>query len=306
MRSRIDIPDELHKLSHHQGGVLTAAQLVDGGLSRRVIHRMSQQWQRLGNGLFALTAPTWESAAWAGILRGGEHAVLSGDAACYLHGFLRDEPSTLSVWTPTAHQSFTVGEWSVQIRRGDRSGIGTLTRARPAPALLDLANDADEDQTVAAIAAALSKGKTTASALLAELHSRKRTRHSKVIHELCTSAGKGIESALEWRFVKRVIEPHGLPRPTRQVRLSAGRVDDYFEEFNTIVELDGRRDHSDWSRDMFRDNAHSIRRGALTLRYGWNAVSFRACLVARQVAEGIESRGWFGTLDRCKNCANVQ
>ena len=32
------------------------------------------------------------------------------------------------------------------------------------------------------------------------------------------------------------------------------------------------RDHTQWSKDMFRDNAHAVHLGLLTLRYGGDAV----------------------------------
>ena len=136
-----------------QAQVLSVAQMLEMGVSRRVLERLTKDWVRLGRGLYSLQQPTWEAAAWAGLLHGGRGAVMSGEAACYLHGIARDEPNTLAVWSPTQHPDLLIGSWRVRMRRGDRRGQGLLTRARPEVALLDLANESDENQTVAATAA---------------------------------------------------------------------------------------------------------------------------------------------------------
>ena len=168
--------------------------------------------------------------------------------------------------------------------------------------MLDLANASDEDGAVAALTAALAAGKSVPDKVVAELDRRGRTRHSLLIRQLCSAAASGIDSALEWRFHQRVLEPHGLPVPERQVRKAAGRVDTLYRLEALVVELDGVRDHRDWSKDMMRDNEHAITDGLLTLRYGWGAVAQSACAVARQVGTALAARGWTGSVGVCARC----
>lgn len=119
---------------------------------------------------------------------------------------------------------------------------------------------------------------------------------------MCTAGKTGIESALEWLFGETVIAAHRLPTPRRQVRSEEGRIDCHFDAFGVIIELDGVRDHGDWSKDMLRDNAHALRLDAITLRYGWHAVLRQPCLVVAQISEALSRRAWPGSPSRCRLC----
>lgn len=168
-------------------------------------------------------------------------------------------------------------------------------------ALVSLASRTTEDAAVAAVARALAQGRTTPERILRQLGARRRTRHSSVLTELCGEAARGIESALEWRFA-HVMLRHGLPQGERQAVRGRTRIDVLHHDHEVVIELDGVRDHADWSKDMLRDNARLIESGAMTLRYGWNAVTGDPCLVAAQVGAALRLRGWPGTLRRCPRC----
>jgi hypothetical protein len=73
-----------------------------------------------------------------------------------------------------------------------------------------------------------------------------------------------------------------------------------------VVELDGRLGHEGPGRfrDMLRDNDATVD-GEATLRYGYGDVAGSPCMVARQVAAVLSSRGWTGVLRRCSHCAGV-
>ena len=75
-----------------------------------------------------------------------------------------------------------------------------------------------------------------------------------------------------------------------------------YEAERLVIELDGARDHTDWSKDMLRDNKRLLDDGALTLRYGWNAVVGQTCDVAAQVATALRSRGRDGIVGHCRRC----
>lgn len=302
MRRAQQLSPGLIRVAADQAGALTAQQVLGDGVTRHGLARLSRGWTRVADGLYITRDATWETAAWSGLLRGGVSATLSGAASAYLHGVLRDAPSELEVWAPAHRDDITVGAYQVRFRRGLRTPRGHFRRSCVEEAILDLANRSDEDSTVAALTAALARGKSVPSKIVAALDARSRTRHSALIRELCGSAADGIESALEWRFHRRVLVPHGLPIPERQVKKAAGRTDTLYVEESIIVELDGMRDHRDWSKDMMRDNEHAISEDLLTLRYGWGAVVQSACTVARQVGAALAARGWTGTVGACARC----
>lgn len=301
MHRRQALPDELRVILDSQAGVITTSQLIDGGLTPAVIHRMSGEWLSTSQGIHLTGPVTWEAAAWAGLLRGGPSSALGEEAAAYLHGAVRDPPSTIAVWAAARRDGFVVGPWRILFRCGRRASMGSMRRTRLDASLVDMAGRVSEDSAVAAVTRAFAQNKTTPGKLLAALEARRRTRHSAVLRELCGKAGEGIESALEWRF-SRIVARHGLPAPERQIVDGASRIDARFGEQGLVVELDGARDHTDWSRDMMRDNRRLIETGDLTLRYGWNAVAGQPCAVVAQVVAALASRGWTGSPRRCRHC----
>lgn len=288
-----------------QAGVVTTAQLLDGGLTRRVIARLASSWEQPCKGIHITGPKSWTATAWAGLLKGGDRATLGGQAAAFLHAALRDAPEIVEVWTPGARTGFTVGAWHVDFRRGSRTSMGRPRRTNLETTLMDMAASVNEDAIIAAAARALAQRKTTPERLLRALNGRTRVRHSAVLMDLCGQAGAGIESALEWRF-GMILRRHGLPLPERQVASGRTRVDALFREQLMIVELDGARDHTDWSRDMLRDNERLIGSHAITLRFGWNAVTGQPCVVAAQVAVALASRGWTGSAQWCSSCPTVR
>jgi very-short-patch-repair endonuclease len=70
----------------------------------------------------------------------------------------------------------------------------------------------------------------------------------------------GVHSNLEWRYVRHVERPHGLPKAERQSELTGGSRSAYhdnrYAEFRVIVELDGKAWHLAERRwtDIHRDN----------------------------------------------------
>ncbi|MBB1513663.1 hypothetical protein H5399_13770 [Tessaracoccus sp. MC1627] len=302
MRPRQSIPPSIIQLAAHQAGVLSAAQLTAAGVSDDVRRRLRREWTTIAPKLYLIHSPTWESAAWAGLLRGGASAVISGAGAAYLHKFLRDPPASLTVWTDRQRGALQVAKWRVDFRRGPRAGRGTPPRTAAEAALWDLADESDETTTVAAFASALANRRTTAERLQTSLRQRRSTGHLPVLTQLLTHANTGIESALEWRFHARVLEPHRLATPRRQASTHVGRVDGIYDDEGIIVELDGMRDHTDWSKDMWRDNEHALQLGAVTLRYGWWAVELTPCAVATQLASALSAHGWKGAMTRCPGC----
>ncbi|MDO5677947.1 MAG: hypothetical protein Q4G35_10630 [Propionibacteriaceae bacterium] len=279
--------------------MLTTRQMLDGGLSRSVIRRLTGPWIKLMNGLYCTSPPTWHSAAWAGLLAGGPTGKLGGAAALFLDGVLRDPPQLITAWSSEARANLHLGGFDILLRRADRSSVGTIPRTRVEASLLDMADHVPEDDLTDAVVRAFTEGNTTASRLLDALEARGRNRHRVHLQELCTHAVRGIESALEWNFLRKVVDAHGLPRPILQPSSRFGRSDGRWPEYSLRLELDGRRDHQDGSRDWYRDNAHALHSKDTTLHYGWNASTKTACMSAQQVEEGLKMNGWAGTMCPC-------
>lgn len=301
MYTRVGLPAHLLALADHQSGVLHHTQLTE--LSTGTLRRLRAEWLVLGNGLFCLQTPTWSSAAWAGVLRAGTGSVLGGAAAAHIHGFLNSAPTNITVWVPgTSKPALSVEKWTVTFRRARRRGLGSPLRTQVESTILDSAAELDEDSFVATTSRALSERRTTPSRLLAALHSRQRVRHRSIIEEMCGAMGEGIESVLEWRYAERVERRHGLPALERQARLGGReRLDGLYREYGLAIELDGRQFH-DAAKDMSRDNRHVLVHSVETLRYGWFAVTAESCLVAAQVAQALNTRGWGGRIRRCPDC----
>lgn len=303
MHPRQEIPRSLQALALRQAGVLTSDQLRGGGLSPNVIRRLALEWYRPARGLYVLREPTWDSAAWAGLLRAGPDSSVTGEAAAFLHELVRDAPSRITVAATGQFRPLVVGRWQVEFRRVARPGRGTPSRARVEAAVVDMARDCTEDALVSALSRAFANQRTTPERVLAELEGRCRVRHASLIREMCEYGSSGIESALEWRFATQVLAPHGLPAPERQVVTHQGRVDALYRELGLVIELDGMRDHAEWSKDMMRDNEHLIIDDHRTLRYGWASVVYAQCAVADQVARVMRKLGWKGNGRRCRRCA---
>ena len=285
-----------------QAGVISTGQLIGAGVTSRVIDRLSLAWERVSPGIYLTRPPIWESAAWAGLLRAGDGAAVGGLAACFLEGALRDAPRSVLIWAERAKSGFHLGPWSVEFRRGTRPSYRFPPRTRIHASLLDVASTSNELDTAATMTSALSRGVAEPGRLLDELGSRAHQRHRSMIETLCDPTSKGVHSLIEWVFLRDVVRAHRLPEPELQVTKSAGRVDQLYDRFDTIVELGGIRDHSDWSKDMYRDNEHLLEHHTLTLRYGLNDVMGRPCAVSSQVLRRFRSRGWRGRPKGCRRC----
>lgn len=145
---------------------------------------------------------------------------------------------------------------------------------------------------------------TTGEKLRAALAVRRKMRWRAGIGDVLAAAGEGIQSVLEYRYLRDVERAHGLPRSRHQVRaVIGGKVayrDVYYDEYFLAVELDGRLAHPDeerW-RDSLRDNEASAR-GIVTARYGWRDVYSHPCETAMLQAQILRRRGWEGAPRPC-------
>ena len=292
-----------------QDGVITRAQAVACGLADSALRRlvMSGAWQRLDHGVFVMgPAPaTWDQWARGALLWAGVPSALGGEAAAYRHGLVERAPELIEVWVPsTATHRGARPRWRLRFDGEERlsRARGHLVVTSVEDTVLDLADVSDTDRTLTVLTRALAVRRTHEVRMRAALAPRSRVRHRALVADV-VSTRKGYESALEYRLDVDVLGRHGLPRGRSQATTRAGRVDRLLEEYELVLEADGRAGHEGEGefRDMDRDNANALC-GLRTLRLGWYNVRLRPCATARLVAEVLRQQGWLGTLRPCRHC----
>ena len=301
----------LLRLGDAQAKVVTREQALGLGLSRHTLTRLvdQTQWQRLAPGVYLVhSGPVeWVSLAWAGVLLGGQGARLGGTAAAHAHRLLEEAPRTIDVLVPYGSAARSRSHWNfVHERPGARSPrcTGSPPRLLVPDTVLDLCEGASPRSVEDLVTRAVQNRLTTPLHLQRALDKRSRHSRRRWLTELLLEVSEGAESPLELRFLRDVERRHGLPAGKRQRRTSTpGRRDVIYPQYKLIVELDGRLGHLGEGRfrDMGRDNAALIEE-LTTMRFGFGDVAGSPCLVAAQVAQVLNQRGWPGPFSRCRAC----
>lgn len=315
MHRRQSIPPALQRLADCQSGVLSREQALGHGLSAKVTARLigSGAWQRLNDGLYLThpLAPFWDALAWGGILLGGSHARLGAASSGYLTGLVPVAPDPLDVLVPIDKPVKTRGHWRfLRERPGvrDARSFGSPPRLGIEDTVLDLAEEHSAAGVVGLVTTAVNRRLTTSRRLQRRLQQRSRHGHRDLLTDLLADVNEGAESPLELRYLRDVERPHGLPHGDRQNSRTGLRYlrDVLYEEFDLLVELDGRDGHFGVGRfrDMNRDNLHALHQ-ELTLRFGWYDVAARPCVVAYQVFTVLSRRGYNDPFRPCANCRSV-
>lgn len=307
MRAKIRLMDVAGALLEAQAGVASRSQLAAIGVTRRVQDRLSAEGllTRVTTGvLSARGVPDWYARAWAGVLVGGEHAVLGFEAAAHLHGLIKHAPDEIAVFVgPDRHAAPRIG-WRF-LRTWRKGDAHDPPRTSVKATVVDLCGEADEDGIAALLADALSARATTAADLLAELAGRARHPHRRLLRDILGDVAGGADSALEWRFLTGVERAHGLPEATRQAHAHhKHRSDAWYSAYGLLVELDGKLHHQGNGRfvDMIRDNDHALQ-GITTLRFGWAHVTGSSrCETATLLGQVLMMRGWEGPITPCNSC----
>lgn len=296
------IPAALWRLADEQGGVLSHAQATSLGLTRSVLQRALDDrilW-RVARGIHSVTPqPSWTGLAWAGVLLGGEDAVLGYDAAAHLHGW-GTAPSTIDVLVPRRVKDR--GCW--RFHNTTAQGRGSLPVTSPEQTAIDICSVSAPQSTLGLLADAVTSRRTTAARLLAEAERRPNLRQRAMITEVLRDVADGIHSHLEERFHTFVERAHGLTGLRRQVRVQPGEFTDILlEDHRLVIELDGRLGHD--GRHAFRDHRRdnrNVRAGFRTLRYGWDDIINRPCKVLAEIVVTLRELGWQGAVKRCVRC----
>ena len=304
-------------LAEAQLGVLSRVQCLGLGMTSGEIRWMvhSGRWQRVHPGVYVSHAGplVWRTRVSAALLACGDGAAASHGTAARLQGLSDRDPEELEVLIPASRRV-------IRPRRVEVVTCSDLAR-RTAPAgwpsrttvedtVLDLAERGDSDNAIAWLSTACQRRRTTTTRLAEALDRRRRHRWRGLLADALSDVGDGVESALEYRYVRRVERPHGLPEARRQrawaIEGRRRRTDNDYEQFGVVVELDGRLGHEGEGafRDRTRDNVMTVS-GKATLRFGWADIDSQPCEVAQDVAVLLGSRGWSGKLKRCGSACRV-
>jgi very-short-patch-repair endonuclease len=314
------LPAPCRDLLELQYGVIARWQAPQAGLAPGVLDNELRhaRWQTLYRGVYAtFTGSPSRSAILCGAaLRAGPGAVLSHHTAAELDG-ITDKPAGLIHVTVGPAKQIAVSARETRglvprviVHRNARIDAARHPsrippRTRIEETTLDLAQVAgDAEEALAWLTRACSRRLTTPDLIRAAMAARPKLRWRAELTNALPDVQCGTHSALEWRYVRRVERPHGLPRAIRQSRSNVGGrtryLDNHYRDFGVAVELDGQATHPAEERwqDIHRDNA-SAASGLVTLRYNWADVTARPCLVAGEISALLRLRGWTGALRRC-------
>ena len=242
-------------LAATQHGVLSRAQLIELGIPRRRWRRgIEEGWLSVaGRGVYAV-AGSPESLTrrlWLGLLVLGPTAVVSHEAAAWLHRFDRCVDDRAEFTVPRARRSAGVGlivHSTRSLPAIDRTRVDGLACTSATRTILDLAaTGITTGRLEAAIDSAVRSGATSAVVLERRLQQRRGPGQAGTALLERVLPDSGGHSPLERRFLT-LMRTAGLPRPRPQVvhrrdGRTFARVDFLFEP-DVVVEVSGRRGHA--------------------------------------------------------------
>jgi hypothetical protein len=310
------MPQACRDLAQLQCGVISRSQALSCGIPPDVIDGLlrAQRWLRLRRGVYSTFTgePSRAATLWAVVLLAGADAALSHQTAAELFK-ITDQPSAL-IHVTIPHRRRMSPTAGVVIHRSSRLAEAihpTLLprRTRIEETVLDLAEQAVAfDVALGTVCVASQRRLTTGDRLGEAMSRRKRMRWRAELLEALGLVDTGVHSLLEYRYVRLVEHPHGLPQATRQARVVAGGrnryLDNLYRDYGVCVELDGLQAHPDDQRwlDLRRVNALT-ELGLTVVRYGWADVDRSPCQTAAQIAAVLRQHGWRGSARRCSpNC----
>jgi len=151
------------------------------------------------------------------------------------------------------------------------------------------------------ICRAIGRRRTTAERIRQAMCSRKKMRWRRDLTAALADADDGALSLLEYRYVRRVERPHGLPSARRQARIrqqTGNRyLDNLYEEYGVCVELDRTTAHPE--DEQWRNDNANLFGGIVTFRFGFPELADRRCESAAYVAAVLRSHGWPATPHPC-------
>lgn len=303
--------DLLDVVAAEQRGLLTRRQCVTAGMSDKAIRWRLERgwWVAVHHGVYS-TQPgrdEWHTRALAAQLAVPDSA-WSHRSAAYVHGLLRDAPSTIDLVVAAERRVAAPAGARVMRRASVTRSVDDLHwpwRTTAAETILDVSESGSADQLFALLGRAFQRSLTSEAEIRAAVEARRAYRWRKLLGLVLADVADGAESAMEVRYITDVERPHGLPQGRRQLPspgATCRRHDIGYEAQRVLVELDGRLGH-DAPGDRIRDGVRD-RRGAtvgwLTVRAFWKDVAISPCDLAVDIGAVLVTRGWSGRVRRCR------
>jgi len=308
------VPDDeasLMSVAAEQSGMLTRAQCLAAGMTDPAIRwRLSRgHWIAVHHGVYLTVwgRDDWRTGAVAAQLA-VDGSAWSHRSAAFVHGLNAVPPEHIDLVIDARHR-IRPPRGVVLHRRADADdAVDPLHwpwRTTVEETVLDVSALGSVDDMFAVLGRAFQRRLTTEQAVLARLAARTRHPRRELLQLVLADAADGAESAMEVRFVRDVLRPHGLPIGVRQRSTSPDRRERHdvgFPEQRVLVELDGRLGHEGREarvKDGRRDR-RSAAGGWLTVRAFWPDVAVTPCELAVEVAAILGSRGWRDTGRTCR------
>jgi very-short-patch-repair endonuclease len=275
------VEEVIGEIARRQHGVVTRAQLLAAGVSRKEIRRRIQKKALLREypGVYRVghRAPSVEARYHAAVLACGEGALLSGRAAGYLWGLLKGTAPPPEVTARTERRIR-----GIRTRRARRNeteattwhGIPITSVPRT---LVDLSSLLSVDGLARACHEAGARYRTTPRQVEAVLRKRPNAPGAKHLRKVMRGDVHVTLSALERKFLERLDEER-LPRPVTNKPAGTKRVDCRWPDHRLTVELDSYRFHNSrhsWELDRHRER-EARARGDEFRRYTHDDVFERA------------------------------
>jgi hypothetical protein len=285
----------LGRLAASQHGLFTRKQVLALGFSPELIRLRVRQgaWDVVVPGVYAIRGCpwTWRRKLMLAVLDIGGGAVVSHRSAAVLHGFPGFRPGGPELTVVRGVRGS--GRWNVhttrELPRFDRVKIDGLPATSTLRTLFDLAGvlaPSELERLVDELLAARVVG-LGALALRLGRHRRQGRRGVVALARVLDIRGPGYvppASELE-ALLREVLESGGNPQPdwqsTHPAGPATGRVDAVYEWAKLILEVDGRRWHSQVAQmeaDRHRDIAASLA-GYHTMRFMWGDLVMRPAWV---------------------------
>jgi Transcriptional regulator, AbiEi antitoxin len=308
-----EVPASLRQQARYQGGIITRRQALRAGVSAGKIAWLLKRgtWQQVYRGVYVtFNGPVPRGARlWAAVLFAGPGAYLSHETAAEVNGLTDEVSPVINVTIPGNRRVSPPAGMAIHLSSRaamtwQPPGMPPYTVAEETIVDLVQAAAAAED-VIALVTRGYGRRLLREDQLRRVARERKKLRWRRELDEIIPVAAGGAHSLLEYRHDRDVQRAHGLPEPVKQDRFRKpdggwGYRDRCYPDYGRLViELDGRRFHTDEQHgtDRERDNQAAV--AGATLRYGWDDVTRRACETAAQVAEALRNRGWAGTLTPC-------